>query len=84
MMFGFVAAAVGGFILTSAPNRTGRLPVRGTPLAGLALLWLAGRLAVWFSASIGPIAGTLDVNLECADRIADQFDDVFRFAQMCG
>ncbi|MFT5487294.1 MAG: hypothetical protein ACI9JL_001031 [Paracoccaceae bacterium] len=56
MMFGFVAAAVGGFILTAVPNWTGRLPVRGLPLAGLAVLWLAGRVAVWFSASIGPIA----------------------------
>ena len=56
MMFGFVAAAVGGFILTAVPNWTGRLPVRGMPLAGLALLWLAGRLAVWFSSSTGPIA----------------------------
>lgn len=56
MMFGFVAAAVGGFILTAVPNWTGRLPVRGLPLAGLALFWLAGRLAVWFSASIGPVA----------------------------
>lgn len=56
MMFGFVAAAVGGFILTAVPNWTGRLPVRGLPLAGLTLLWLAGRLAVWFSASIGPAA----------------------------
>lgn len=62
MMFGFVAAAVGGFIVTAVPNWTGRLPVRGTPLAGLALLWLAGRLAVWFSASIGPItAGVIDL-----------------------
>lgn len=56
MMFGFVAAAVGGFILTAVPNWTGRLPVRGLPLAGLSLLWLAGRVAVWFSVSIGPIA----------------------------
>jgi uncharacterized protein involved in response to NO len=56
MMFGFIAAAVGGFILTAVPNWTGRLPVRGLPLAGLALFWLAGRVAVWFSASIGPIA----------------------------
>lgn len=59
MMFGFVAAAVGGFILTAVPNWTGRLPVRGMPLAGLALLWLAGRLAVWFSASIGPVAAAV-------------------------
>jgi uncharacterized protein involved in response to NO len=38
MMFGFIAAAVGGFVLTAIPNWTGRLPVRGWPLAGLALL----------------------------------------------
>jgi uncharacterized protein involved in response to NO len=56
MMFGFIAAAVGGFTLTAVPNWAGRLPVRGLPLAGLALFWLAGRVAVWFSASIGPIA----------------------------
>lgn len=53
MMFGFVAAAVGGFILTAVPNWTGRLPVRGWPLAMLALLWLAGRGAVWFGTELG-------------------------------
>jgi uncharacterized protein involved in response to NO len=31
MMFGFIAAAVGGFVLTAIPNWTGRLPVRGSP-----------------------------------------------------
>ena len=30
------------------------------------------------------IAVTLEVNLECADRIAVPFDDVFRFAGLCG
>jgi uncharacterized protein involved in response to NO len=55
MMFGFVAAAVGGFILTAVPNWTGRLPVRGWPLAVLAVLWLAGRLAMWFGAEIGAV-----------------------------
>jgi len=56
MMFGFVAAAVGGFILTAVPNWAGRLPVRGWPLACLALFWLAGRVAIWFSTEIGPAA----------------------------
>ncbi len=46
MVFGFAAAAVAGFILTAVPNWTGRLPVRGLPLAGLAMLWLMGRLAM--------------------------------------
>ena len=36
MLFGFVMAAVGGFLLTAIPNWTGRAPVAGTPLAVLA------------------------------------------------
>jgi len=46
MLFGFVGAAVGGFILTAVPNWTGRLPVRGWPLGGLAALWLLGRIVM--------------------------------------
>lgn len=45
MIFGYLAAIVAGFILTAVPNWTGRLPLSGTPLALLATLWLAGRLA---------------------------------------
>ncbi len=45
MLFGYGAAVVTGFLLTAVPNWTGRLPVRGMPLAWLALLWLAGRAA---------------------------------------
>ncbi len=46
MVFGFGVAAVAGFLLTAIPNWTGRLPVRGWPLAVLALLWLSGRIAM--------------------------------------
>jgi len=53
MLFGFVAAIVGGFLLTAVPNWTGRLPLQGPPLAALVASWLAGRIAVMFSASIG-------------------------------
>ena len=35
MLFGFVMAAVAGFLLTAIPNWTSRLPVRGYPLAVL-------------------------------------------------
>lgn len=56
MVFGFAFASVAGFLLTAIPNWTGRLPLRGTPLAALALLWLAGRAAVLLSALIGPWA----------------------------
>lgn len=63
LMFGFVAAAVGGFILTAVPNWTGRLPVRGWPLAALAVLWLAGRFAMWFGSDIGvPAAALVDLS----------------------
>ena len=45
MLYGYVAAVVAGFLLTAIPNWTGRLPINGAPLAALALLWLAGRIA---------------------------------------
>ena len=61
MLFGFLPAIVTGFLLTAVPNWTGRLPVQGMPLALLVSLWLLGRIAVLFSAVIGPIAaGALD------------------------
>ena len=43
MLFGFVGAAIAGFILTAVPNWTGRLPIAGWPLAFLAAGWLAAR-----------------------------------------
>ena len=49
MLFGFLPAAIAGFLLTAVPNWTGRLPVRGTPLALLAGTWLTGRLAILIS-----------------------------------
>lgn len=51
MVYGFGFAAVAGFLLTAIPNWTGRLPVRGTGLAALVLLWLAGRVALLLSAA---------------------------------
>ena len=52
MLFGFVMAAVAGFLLTAIPNWTGRLAVRGRPLALLASLWLLGRIACLISADL--------------------------------
>lgn len=63
MLYGYVAASIAGFLLTAIPNWTGRLPVSGWPLAGLAALWLAGRAAILFSADIGGIAAAaIDVS----------------------
>lgn len=53
MAFGFGAAVVAGFLLTAIPNWTGRMPLQGGPLALLVLLWLGGRIGVFFSARIG-------------------------------
>ncbi|WP_159593969.1 NnrS family protein [Chelativorans xinjiangense] len=53
MLFGYLAAIVAGFLLTAVPNWTGQLPVQGGPLLGLVALWLAGRVAVFLSASLG-------------------------------
>jgi uncharacterized protein involved in response to NO len=52
MLFGFVMAAVGGFLLTAIPNWTGRAPVAGVPLAVLVGLWLLGRGVCAFSVLI--------------------------------
>jgi uncharacterized protein involved in response to NO len=61
MLFGYLGAVIAGFLMTAIPNWTGRLPLAGAPLAGLAGLWLAARLAVLFSSITGPlIAAALD------------------------
>ena len=59
MLFGFVGAIIAGFLLTAIPNWTGRLPIAGRPLAGLAALWAAARLAVLFSAETGMVAAAI-------------------------
>lgn len=52
MLFGFVMAAIAGFLLTAIPNWTKRLPVNGVPLAVLAGLWLLGRIVCLVSAFV--------------------------------
>jgi uncharacterized protein involved in response to NO len=62
MIYGYVAAAIAGFLLTAIPNWTGRLPVNGYPLAALFALWLAGRVAIAGSAIWGAwTAAAIDV-----------------------
>src|SRR3954451_7307068 len=59
MLYGYLPAAVTGFLLTAIPNWTGRLPIQGTPLLGLVVVWVAGRLAVALSGEIGWAAAAL-------------------------
>jgi uncharacterized protein involved in response to NO len=61
-IYGFGVAAVAGFLLTAVPTWTGRVPIAGRPLAGLALLWLAGRFFCFFSGFTGwQVAMVVDV-----------------------
>ena len=53
LLFGYLAAVVTGFLLTAIPNWTGRLPVQDFRLLALVLLWIAGRVTVFFSAKTG-------------------------------
>ena len=55
MIFGFPAAALGGFFLTAVPNWTGAKGARHLYIATAAALWLAGRVAIWFSADLSPV-----------------------------
>lgn len=53
MLYGFVAAAIAGFLLTAVPSWTGARGFAGTPLIVLTIVWFAGRLA-FASASVLP------------------------------
>jgi uncharacterized protein involved in response to NO len=46
MLFGFAAAVIVGFLFTAGQNWTGLATPTGKPLAALALVWFAGRIAV--------------------------------------
>ncbi len=61
MLFGYLSAALAGFLLTAVPNWTGRPGIKGAPLAGLFTLWLAGRAVMFLApdaAYAAPIAAT--------------------------
>ncbi len=55
MLFGFIVAAVAGFLLTAVPSWTGARGFGGWPLAALALLWALGRIGVSTSALWPPL-----------------------------
>ena len=55
MIFGYACAVLGGFFLTAVPSWTGEKSARAAFLSVLAALWLAGRLALWWSAGLDPL-----------------------------
>ena len=55
MIFGYACAVLGGFFLTAVPSWTGEKSARALFLTVLAALWLAGRLAVWWSGALDPL-----------------------------
>ncbi len=59
MLYGYLPAVITGFLFTAIPNWTGRLPIQGTPLLALVVVWIAGRLAVTLSAETGWLTAML-------------------------
>lgn len=63
MLFGFIGAAIAGFLLTAVPSWTGERGFAGSPLAALAALWALGRVVV---ATSGAWPRTWVVGIEAA------------------
>lgn len=64
MLFGFTVAVVAGFFLTAVPSWTGTAPPVGGKLILVVLTWLAGRLALAFSAHLPVLlTAVLDLSL---------------------
>lgn len=55
MVFGYAAAALGGFFLTAVPNWTGAKAARHLFIAVAAFLWLLGRVALWSVGTLPPV-----------------------------
>jgi uncharacterized protein involved in response to NO len=55
MIFGFGAAAAGGFLLTAIPNWTGAQHSKDIGLALMFGLWCAGRMVMWSTAILPPV-----------------------------
>ena len=52
LFYGFVGAALAGFLLTAVPSWTGAKGFAGWPLAALASVWLLGRIAFALANSV--------------------------------
>lgn len=60
LLFGFGLAIIAGFLLTAVQTWTGQPGLCGKPLAALALVWLAARLA-WLGNAPWPLLAVLEL-----------------------
>ncbi|WP_338805723.1 NnrS family protein [Pseudomonas chlororaphis] len=65
LLFGFGLAIIAGFLLTAVQTWTGQPGLSGKPLAALALLWLAARLA-WLGSAPWPLLAVLELGFPLA------------------
>lgn len=56
MIFGYGSATLGGFLLTAVPSWTGGTSAPHRFIGAAFLLWLVGRLAMWESGALPPLA----------------------------
>jgi uncharacterized protein involved in response to NO len=64
MLFGFIAAAIAGFLLTAVPSWTNSPGFAGRPLILAVSVWLAGRLAMSMTDVIPPwLAAVIELSL---------------------
>ena len=56
LIFGYGSAALAGFLLTAVPNWTGTKAARHLFIGIAASIWLLGRVAMWSSAMMPPVA----------------------------
>ncbi len=61
MLFGYAAAVIAGFLLTAVRNWTGVNTPSGLPLIVLTLIWLAGRIAPFFTPLPATLIATIDL-----------------------
>lgn len=59
MLYGFIACAIAGFLLTAVPSWTGQKGFAGRPLVALAVAWIAARVLIATSAWWPPLLPTI-------------------------
>ncbi|WP_417807840.1 NnrS family protein [Thioclava sp.] len=55
MIFGYGSVAIAGFLMTAAPNWTKAKGAGSVFFLAMTALWLAGRMAIWWSGGLSPV-----------------------------